>query len=321
MTIWLVLRNDRRAAGRVAGIGGLGILVVAVLAHVLSGGRLLEMYRLTVAGGAGVKGLVLGPAQVIWKLIQYDPAGLMFFGVALTTLVTATKRILLSLPSIYLACTVFITAVIFASPGTELNHLIDLQVAVIVLVASATRDLRDPKTSTLVASVTIAGLVGLFPIGQDMRTGRLWQSRLLDARTLIEKLPQGEGLILAEDPLVAVERGEVPYLLDAFMFRLIASRDGAFEEPLIRKIQNREFRAVVLLTDPDGEWYTDVHFGRPTIDAIREAYALSDRVGTYRSGTKVSDSGRGSRPGRRDPRTKGFAGNVQTKGPMLGIGP
>jgi len=282
--IWLFVRRERTQTVRVIMSTTAAILVVAVLTYVFSAGRIVELLRFGATGGAHLVDVMLGPAKMVWRLSQYDPAGLVFLSLACTVLLVRPH---LSLLAVYFVVTAVMTAVIFGSPGIEINHLVDLHVASILLLASAVHQWaarqRDADVSSmLTVAASIAAFISLFPIADAFSAGRLTRSRPAEIDTLLASVPPAGGPILSEDPLVPIVAGESPYLMDAFMFRLFALRNEALERPLIDTLQRHGFRAVVLLSEPQDEWYTRFHFGRHAADAIAASYAPASQVGPYR---------------------------------------
>ena len=85
--------------------------------------------------------------------------------------------------------------------------------------------------------------------------------------------------MLAENPLIVVNSDKAPYLLDPFMFRILAMKHPALADDFGEKMKHQGFAAIVLERDPataEGKtWYTDTHFGGEFLRDLDAQYALS----------------------------------------------
>ena len=112
---------------------------------------------------------------------------------------------------------------IFGSLGIGINHLFDLQVAAVILLAvaiSRISTLTEIGTGILAASL----LVAIVPTSQGLHGDLTRPSFRNDADEVLLRLHGDTRPILAENPLVVIKSGKSPYLLDPFMFRILAHR-------------------------------------------------------------------------------------------------
>jgi hypothetical protein len=276
--VWLHLRGDRRAALSLAGFVALGA------GTALSGGRFLEILRACATDGMTAADLARAPVRVLETLALEDRATLVTVLGATAALAVAarTARGGLGLPALWLVASAGSLLGVFSIPGMGVNHLAELQVsAAVALGVVASR----PGAGARVAALggIAAAAAGLLVAGGLVRED-LARSRVADARRVLAALPRGDAPILSEDPLVPVLGGDRPYLLDAFMFRLVAERDPSRARPLVERLERGEFPAVVLLRDArhdvDG-WYARKHLGPAALAAIRARYRLASRAGPY----------------------------------------
>ena len=88
--------------------------------------------------------------------------------------------------------------------------------------------------------------------------------------------------ILSDNPLVPLEAGQRPYVLDAFMFRVLQERVPNFGDPMWQMLKQRRFGAVVLVDNPDSEegkdTYSNYHFG----DSLHGSLTAELRTGGKR---------------------------------------
>jgi hypothetical protein len=93
--------------------------------------------------------------------------------------------------------------------------------------------------------------------------------------------------LLSEDAYVPISLGQRPVVLDPFMLWSIAKRDPAARDDLVRRLDAREFDAVVLFDRPEARatstdvrlWYDRHHFGREIVDAIERNYRAASMSG------------------------------------------
>ncbi|MFT3913893.1 MAG: hypothetical protein QM704_07205 [Anaeromyxobacteraceae bacterium] len=289
---WLLLRGDRRAAVALAtGVAALAAAVVGA-ADALSDGRFLALLAACAAGGAGPADLLRGPARLVGELVHEDRAGIVLLCAGLAAALAAAPGHLraartgplapAALPALWLLAALAGAVVVFSSPGTTSNHLIEAEAASAAAFAGAWEAGRRARwvARALAPLAAVAGLAAALHLGAvDHRDS----TRLRDLRAVSAWLPPGS--ILSEDPLLPLLRGERPYLLDPFMLRLAAARDAGVAQPLEQRLRSRSFAAVVLywdLDDPEfARWYSKVHLGEGVAAAIRGAYEPVRRIGRY----------------------------------------
>lgn len=102
-----------------------------------------------------------------------------------------------------------------------------------------------------------------------------------DARQVFERLPPDSRPVLAENPLVVLQSGKTPYVLDPFMFRVITRKNAAFGNDLWEKIAHKDFSAIILEFDPKAYpwWYRDTHFGEEFLPYLDANYSFNFSVG------------------------------------------
>ena len=99
---------------------------------------------------------------------------------------------------------------------------------------------------------------------------------------VIEAIGPTDKPILSENPVIPALAGQYPYVLDPWMVQLLRRRIPGFEEPLLERLRNRDFSAVVLSGDPAQEvvrqWYDTVSFGPGFVSALRQNYKLAQVI-------------------------------------------
>ena len=131
--------------------------------------------------------------------------------------------------------------------------------------------------------VALTGLlVGLVPdarqaLGQ-LRAGHPAAGRPLAGRAT------SSTAVLSEDPYVPLALGQTPTVLDPFMLLRIGRRDPAAVQQLVRRIDHRDFRFVVLvepLEPIDREWWRQLHFGPAVVETLARSYTYTGRDQGY----------------------------------------
>jgi hypothetical protein len=282
MAVALAVRGDRkRALGLAAAVISLVAIGVAAT-QLASGGTFLALMRACSSGGATLKSIALAPIHMFNFAF---PADLALVVLGLAGVIAVDRSALLELPGLYLIATACITTVLFGSPGVDENHFLDLDVAVVLfLVPAAAKGRLKGAFAPLALALAALQFCG------SVALTRVVPQRPVVSQVL-EEVGTSGGPLLAENPWLAILAGERPYLLDAFTFKLIADRDPRVREDLLRKLDARFFRAVVLKNDLFDsfvykDWYREVHFGPGFSERLLDNYELvaqhSDQFYVYR---------------------------------------
>ena len=135
--VWLLAVGRKRAAWLLAAETLCGYLIVAGATIVASGHRVVEIFRACASGGADWKFIVSGPMRMQSMALYTDPVLFAFavLGLLLLVVMLVSGKLWRSLPALFLIATLAVTMLIFGSPGTAGNHLLDLQVAAVILLA------------------------------------------------------------------------------------------------------------------------------------------------------------------------------------------
>ena len=256
----------------------IGYAAVIVTMYAASGGRAFEGLRLTLATGSGFYSLLNSPITMAEAMNGYREE-MILLALALTAF--ALTRARLRLPGLWFLCTLAVTLVIFSSEGTAGNHLIDLLVASVAVFTVWISDLSSPDLGmSLLASAALVAWLGL-----------MVQHRyddLVPVHSQLREIVRATGNsgrpILSDNPLVPLEAGQRPYVLDAFMFRVLQERVPNFGDPMWQMLKQRRFAAVVLVDNPDSEegkdTYSNYHFGDAFMEVLRQNYEPAGSAGT-----------------------------------------
>lgn len=286
--LWLLRRDRRRAAAFLAVLGAV-VLLGALLFSLLSDGRLLE----NVVGLSGADSL--SPAAVLAdaleKLVELAHSSALPI-VVLAPLVLADVLIALSTRTTTLfhlsfLCSIPILLVVLADPGTDFNHLLDISVLGVILVADLWRRAagRSGRRGLLPATIMLALVLSVLlgyrqELGHEALAAAKSATGRDRAETFALRPPAAEirpsDAILSEDPYVPLSLDRRPVVLDAFMLLRLARAHPEWEAELISRIDARAYDKVLLIrrARPD-RWWERNHFGTRIVMAIARNYRLA----------------------------------------------
>ncbi|HMB68874.1 MAG TPA: hypothetical protein VKU85_06165, partial [bacterium] len=274
-----VLNRRMRLAFVLAGTAGAALVVVLLGIQWASDGRFFSVLASTSAAGGSLRRAVQGPLFLDQILRGSDPLGLLAVAASVLILASGGRRAVTSIPGCLFLSMVAMSALIFGSPGTIENHLVDLSVAAMALWGIGWSRLRIPR------AVPAAALL-LYSLTMFLPVRFYWQSTESFFRTLaVEHLKSLPGTVLSEHPGLAILAGKHPYVLDTFMLRVLRQTRPEVEDALKTAIEGREYDTVVL-SNLDKEfgipvWYEEVHFGPGFLQMLRANYFLERQIGGF----------------------------------------
>ncbi len=279
--------RDRKTAFTLAAVEG-GLVVAALaLVQLASNGRFAENFRALGGGGMNWDTLRNGPARLAGALAVSSHIAFVAPLVVPLALLTVFQKVRargLTLWDWYFLASVATTLLIFTSPGTDPNHLLEMEVTSVLVVAQRfaptgadALPVGTPDHAPLARLVVLAALVVAW---YTLITTEPEPS--LPFAVLAKELPK-EPHLLTEDATPVVLLGQRPVVMDAFAFRLLAERNLIDDAPLARRIDRREFNGLVLLRRVENpeERLTQFHFGPQVTNALRRAYRFDKQLGQY----------------------------------------
>lgn len=281
--IFLYLRLSGRAkqAWRLLGLTACGFAAVLGVMYLASDGRVFEIMKACASGGATLADVRSIPVRLFYQAVTQDAGILSYLVLGCAALLATPGKAWGEIPPLLFLATAATTLGIFISPATNFNHFVDLQVASIVMLATwlarAERQNATFGVAALASATLIASMLAYYSFGQDQMPRRFLFTRALHV------IGNTQAPILAEHPLLPILAGQHPYLLDPFLFRVLWEHDPSFGEPLWKKLEEKQFSAVVLQDDPSTargqRWYTLFHFGPEFIRRLDQNYELASALG------------------------------------------
>ncbi len=279
--IWLMSTGFSAMAWELAAETCCGYLLVGAALYVGSQGRFWEIFKACASGGTSLLGFASGPLNMVVLAARLDPGALLFLVLALAVLayVIVFGELLQNLPALLLIATLAVTAIIYGSPGINENHLLDVQVAAVVLIATQLATVASPHYKQVgIYVLALAIIVAALPLLRKFKNGdRRFHAQRFER--VVALVSGTRGPILAENPVIPLLAGQQAYVADPWMLRLLRQRIPDFGEPLLEGLRRQAFGAVVLsMADPKTDsgkwWYETAHFGPGFAAALNQNYRL-----------------------------------------------
>jgi hypothetical protein len=274
-------------------------LASALLAfHWMAGGRMYANCAALSVAGVSLKDVLLAPLVLVWKLGR-SGTGVAFLVPAL--IVEAASAVMQRRTTVfhYGLCACCCTSlVIYTDRGADYNHLLDLIVLAVVMAGTLWGGLRllgeGSRSMRLVMGVALVWVVFtgtlntlVFPVVGVLRSA---QHHWVDPHFTwppLAGLIQDDEPVLSEDAWIDISRRRVPTVLDAYSVARLADHHSELTEPLVKRIEAREFAYLVLLQRLDAASpITDRYrweeraFGPAVVTAMRRNYRfLAEREG------------------------------------------
>jgi hypothetical protein len=279
--IWLAFRGKFRQAVVLGIAWVIAVIAVVVLTQLASEGRAAGIFLACGSGGGSLARMLKGPHLLAGDLLHQDRVLLVIWVLALLTI--ALTWAWKTLPAIFfLICTAG-TVAIYGSPGTHLNHLVDMNAAAMLVISTAawnSRTLRIPVMLITLLVMCFAAAACWRQANEIRRNDERGQMEMAIADTQRFYV---NGPILSEDPLLPMLDGKRPYMLDPFMFRAVRKRDPDFAGEFWANLDQKRFKAVILHGPPDDPAYStdEYDFGPGFIDRLEQGYVLTSVHGTF----------------------------------------
>jgi hypothetical protein len=246
VTLWFASQREWRHASRLLGATLLLTIVGLGLALWASEGRMFGVFRAVASGDTSLVFALQSPWRLLVEMSR-DP----LFCVLLAAGAFGWRAMPRTSPLPALAgLTLLVTLVIFASPGTGKNHLLDVGAISAIILAfaftgsSATRARAALAVGVFGLCVAVQWLPGVPSVRsffEDHQKPEIAAVRSFIVRAGSDALP-----MFAENPLIPIVAGERPFVADAFNLELLMRRDPVLREAVLGRLREGEFGSVVL---------------------------------------------------------------------------
>jgi hypothetical protein len=271
--------NGKPRRGLALALGtAVSVVILLAIANMASDGRMLESMRACMFGG-GLSNTLRAPLSAVYVLIRQDPLCsllLILFFVSLMTLpADGWKEPLTWLALAALVMTVFL----FASPGVDINHLLDFYVVSTLFVGyQIVRGRLVPALATRAIAVgaIFTMFAGYLDIRHSMLDGEISQRSTV--RALLRSVRAPGKPIFTSDGFIPSAEGERSYMLDNWMYDMLRRTDPRYDAAIQNKLSQGYFGAVVVQTDIGG---MPQLYGENFLPSLRSRYELAGRFPPY----------------------------------------
>jgi hypothetical protein len=254
------------------------MLICVLVLNYLSQGRMIEAMKYCSTGGAV---FWKGPVKMFKNIVAYDTSGLMVIISAIAAIMFLNLRKLTGILALTFIISGVATVMMFLSPGVDINHLLDLEVIAIILLASFAAEQTMPRKFIL-------SILTVITVFASISTMAFWRNdeqspARKEGLEAVELLKKRNHPLLIEDTALSVIAGQRPFLLDPFSLRLARMNNEEFDRDFIGKIRQQFFGAIILMGNPDtfrwwlGPMYETTHFGHGFTDVLKEYYIRDPR--------------------------------------------
>lgn len=247
--IWLIVRGERSSAVAVAtAMIAMGASVVGIV-NLASDGRMLAAFGAVASGGGDWWYALRAP----WWFLRAAARDPFLFAIVLAGSLAAiarARRDPRDLAIILFGLTTATTVAIFATPGTDSNHLADLLACSIILLALEASVHAWTWSRRILYAFAFANVLTLVPGMPSVmhflhRSGRPTHTGLMALREALGVARTSP--VLSENPLVPIVLGSTPDVLDPFSLRVLASTDSRIAAAFQQRMKERLYGAVVLV--------------------------------------------------------------------------
>ncbi len=271
---WLLLRRDFKSAARVLIVFLLAVGGIITAVQFASEGRLSHIFLLSASANSGIRRLLQAPYYFFHAAGIRDRAVGAFWVTAIVALLSRPQWT--SLPTILMGYTTLGTVAIFGTHGTDMNHLMDLQIASLIVLGVQCRS--GNLGGWILVFVVLISLHAAHSCVNDINLMRTERHRhhLLACLSDTEK-SSVNGPIFSDNPIIPILAGQRPYMLDCMIFSAIDVRHYETQEALISDLTRQHFRAVIVNLDLTHNTISTLTDPWPGIlDIMKTKYQLTD---------------------------------------------
>lgn len=277
---WLTGR--RRQAWMLAALSTAGFALVAGGMLIGSHGRVLNVMLQSATAGAPWTSIFHIPQRFALYTGHEDPGGFPFLLLAAAALLAWPQGASKGIALYYFLFAGAMILIIFGTNGTDYNHLIDLHTAAVVLLAVWISRSDHQHARFGLAALAIVSLMSFFPAARNWHRGLDTISRRQGFKTVLQIVGKNPKPILADNPWIPVLAGQSPYVQDPFIFSALNLHRPGFADALWKKLQEKQFSAVVTILDPNSpvgkRAYANGFFGAGFRKNLLENYKLAVRM-------------------------------------------
>jgi hypothetical protein len=276
MIVYLAMTGHRRQAMTMSALLALGAAVFLLWVNLASDGRFIDMMLVTSSGGGSLFQALLGPVRLEEMLRGSDPLAYLATIAGVVLLLSRYNQLRSNPAAVTLVSVLLMSVMIFGSRGTIHNHLVDINVAAMLMLASNYTDIRIKPNVIPLIFLFYALLI---PWRHDYHYKNSWEH---SARTEAQDyLAAFDDPVLSEHPGIPLALGRNPFLADAFMVNSLRGARPELHARLLADIKARRFNAIILSNVGAFDWYENGHFGGDFMQVVEANYVRDRGFGPY----------------------------------------
>lgn len=290
VVLWLFFNGRKNSAFKFAGIYSIFTILFIISLQIFSSGRFIEIFIFCASGGTTIIKFIKSPFNLINCITGTDPGVITILTFSLTLIFYKGRGIIKSQYALYMTVTLFITLFIFGSEGIVGNHLIDLNIASIFVIAGFIKE-HEVETDMVIKCslivIILAFLINAHSLRQ-IRKGKPLLASMKETAVLVDKSKN----MISENPWLCIIMNRDIYMLDPWMFRLIEQKKPELLSEFYKRFDKGGFDCIVFDQNPLAPWIPDWfdygHFGRNFLGYTFKYYRLRESHDLYYIYTPVS---------------------------------
>ena len=299
VVLWAL--RERRFVPAIILTLGVSLLTSGLLVafNTASDGRMFEVFAACATGGLDLAYAMRAPWWFL-RVAGQDPFFLTLFFAGVAAALRRGRRGGLDWLLVYFITTAVGTAALFVTPGADSNHLIDLLIASVVVLAVELTQGGSPRTTSKIAFAFTVAIAATWIPGVPSVAHLLARSGrpTLDGVAAMARSSPAllQGPILAENPLLPILLDQRPSVLDPFNLRLVTQDSAKLRATFKADLTSRHYAAVVLtnwsgvsLEDMPAQlvahssvgvdqFYGEVHFPANFLETLHAHYRITQIV-------------------------------------------
>lgn len=283
--LWLFFNDKKKQAAGYAISFVFFFSLFIIVIQVLSSGRFFEIFFNCAAGGATFIKFMKIPFNFIRCLAGTDQGSLIILTAALSIIAHKGRDIAKSQYALYMVSTLAITMFIFGTEGIVGNHLIDLHIASVLVIAAFIQEYKIETGIVVRCSIiviTIACVLNAHSLRQDIKSTPLFESIKHTS-----ELVKNETAMISQNPWLPIIMKRDVYMLDPWMMRLIDKNRPEMLTSFHNRLKEKGFSCIIFDKDPlvppswMPDWFENAHFGRKFMAHVFMHYRFRENHDNY----------------------------------------
>jgi len=284
--LWLIFNRKIKEALMITTFTSIGYILFLGILYLGTSGRIITIFSACSSGGADLNTVLKAPIIFIKLITRRDLICLLLLMWAFVVAYKHKKSLVNNVFFIFWFISIINTIVIFGSPGTDYNHLVDISTASVLLIGSKgsfSKSLNNRmQIHSFIIFVSICIICNLASsksilADKDNRMAKRYPKEIIDL------IREDDATIIAENPIFPLIADKRPYLLDSFMLRLIILNNDDIRSLTFNNINQKKYSAIIFDKNPleNIEGYSKAHFGYEFVQEVILNYKVGLKIDSY----------------------------------------